>query len=241
LGTTVQNAGELAASTPAAPATTFGGQLVMTRGAAGNYSTTQTNSVQFASAVSHNFSPAGAFGLRNLFKNTTAPAKAVLVLTNFEVQQNGDAIRIVDADGSIYDGSLQPESVVAQTIMPPGATLAPRVNAPARVGQEKAIANRNELQTAQNYYFRVTGMNRTLKQNVMFAGNLLVNSDTTTNLQQSFGGSGGIGGGGGGGFAGGRLQSALANQLPWSNSRIAGTAVIADTNEIEINAVPVSP
>jgi hypothetical protein len=38
-----------------------------------------------------------------------------------------------------------------------------------------------------------------------------------------------------------QLLSALTNQLPWSNSRIAGTAMIAGTNQIEINAVPLSP
>jgi hypothetical protein len=228
LRTTVQNAGELAANTPAAPATTFD-RLATAQGAADNYSTTQTNSVQFASAASHNF----AFGLQNLFKNTAAPAKAVPVLANFQVQQNGNAIRVVDADGSVYDGSLLPESAVAQNGPAPAATPAPPVTAPAQVERAKTIATRDESQTAQNYFFRVTGTNRTLKQNVVFAGNLLAISNATTNWQQSFGGSGGLGGG--------QLQSVLTNQLPWSSSRIAGTAVIANTNNIEINAVPLSP
>jgi hypothetical protein len=83
-------------------------------------------------------------------------------------------------------------------------------------------------------------MNQTLKQNVVFAGNLLAMAGTATNLQQSLSGRGGLGGGGAGGS---QLQPALTNQnqLPWSNSRIAGTAVIAGTNHIEINAVPSSP
>ena len=58
-----------------------------------------------------------------------------------------------------------------------------------------------------------------------------------TNLQQSFHGNAGLGGGG----FGESPQSSQASQLPWSNSRIAGTAILADTNNIEINAVPWSP
>ena len=40
---------------------------------------------------------------------------------------------------------------------------------------------------------------------------------------------------------GGSAPSELTNQWLWANSRIAGTAVLADTTNIEINAVPSSP
>ncbi len=194
-----------------------------------------------APAAAHGFLQAGASGLQNAFKNTIAPAQAVPVLVNFQVQQNGSAIRVVDADGSVYDGSLLPGSAIAQIEPAPAATPAPPVTAPLQVEQAKTIASRDESQTAQNYFFRVTGTNRTLQQNVVFAGNLLAIANTTTNLQQSFGGNGGLDDGRG--DVVGQLQSALThqNQLPWSNSRIAGTAVIAETNHIEINAVPLSP
>ncbi len=198
--------------------------------------TAQTSEVQFASAASHNF----ALNLQNAFKNTIAPAQAVPVLVNFQVQQNGNAVRVVDADGSVYDGLLQPESAVAQNEPAPAATPALPVTALAEVERAKTSASRDESQAAQNYFFRVTGMNQTLKQNVVFAGNLLAMASTATNLQQSLSGRGGLGGGSAGGS---QLQPALTNQnqLPWSNSRIAGTAVIAGTNHIEINAVPLSP
>jgi hypothetical protein len=107
---------------------------------------------------------------------------------------------------------------------------------------EKSIAGRDEpqttenSQTAQNYFFRVAGTNLTMKQNVVFAGNLLANFSATANGQQAKSLNGNFGGGGGG--SGGQLQSAITNQLPWSNSRIAGMAVVSDTNNIEINAVP---
>jgi hypothetical protein len=171
-------------------------------------------SVQFASNVA-----------QNSFKNTVALNQAAPVLANFQVQQNGNAIRVVDADGSVYDGELQPESVATQNI-----PVQPAL--PAQNEQQKTIATRDELQAVQPYFFRVTGMNQTLKQKVVFAGNLLAMANVTTNFQQSSPDRAGLGV---------NAQSEISNQWPWSNSRIAGTAILAGTNHIEINAVPLSP
>jgi hypothetical protein len=202
-----------------------------------------TNAVELAAnapAASHGFLRADASGLQNAFKNTVAPAQVVPVLVNFQVQQNGNAVRVVDADGSVYDGSLLPKSAIAQNEPAPVATPAPPVAAPAQVARAKTIVSRDESQTTQNYFFRVTGTNQTLKQNVVFAGNLVATANAVTNSQQASSASGNLDVGGAGGD---QSQSALANQnqLPWSNSRIAGTAVIAGTNQIEINAMPLSP
>jgi hypothetical protein len=225
-GYTIAGAGMLTAKAPAAapPALNLPARLP---GAAGNEFATQTSSVQFASNVA-----------QNSFKNTVALNKTAAVLANFQVQQNGNAIRVVDADGSVYDGSLQPESVTEQnasfqTAMPPSAG-APAIQQDER---KKTIATRDELQTAQNYFFRVTGMNQTLKQKVVFAGNLLANTSAPADARQSLHGDTALGIGG----SGGSSQSSLTNQLPWSNSRIAGTAIVADTNTIEINAAPIFP
>jgi hypothetical protein len=95
------------------------------------------------------------------------------------------------------------------------------------------LANRNESAAAPNYFFRVTGTNRTLKQNVVFTGNLLPMASAAMNAQQSLAGSFNAGGG--------QSQSAAANQRPWAGVRIAGVAVIAGTNNIEINAVLLVP
>jgi hypothetical protein len=222
LGIAATNAVELAANAPTAPTAT-----------ANRLTAAQTREVQFASAASHNF----ALNLQNAFKNTIAPAKAVPVLVNFQVQQNGNAVRVVDGDGSVYDGSLLPESAIAQNEPAPAAAPAPPGAVPEQVARAKSVASQDESQTAQNYFFRVTGTNQTLKQNVVFAGNLVAMANTATNLPQSVDSIGGLGGGGS------QLQLVLTNQnqLPWSNSRIAGTAVIAETNNIEINAVPLAP
>jgi hypothetical protein len=220
LATTSQKAGELAVNRPAAPATSFYRSVAQ-----------QSKSVQIATAKM-------AFSSQNSFKNTSTTGNAVPVLANFQVQQNGNAIHIVDQDGSVYDGSLLLANAVAQNEPVPVEMPAGEVTPPQIQNNDLGV-DTNGLQTAQNNFFRVTGMNRTLRQNVMFIGNLLATSNTTTNLQQSFGGRGGIGGGGG--FGGDQLQSVITNQLPWSSSRITGTAVINRTNHIEINAEPLKP
>ena len=222
--------GTLAANAPAAAPAAID-QLAKAPGAAGNDFKTTSGSAQFAPAAQNYNSSA-----QNSFKNTVAPKQTTAVLANFQVQQNGNAIRVVDADGSVYDGALQPELAVAQK---------EQVTAvPLPMNREKTITSRDEPQVAdnsqmaQNYFFRVAGTNLTLKQNVVFAGNLLANFNATANGQQANNRNGNFGGGGVGGD--GQLQSAITNQLPWSNSRIAGTAVVSDTNNIEINAVPQS-
>lgn len=202
---TPRSAGELAVNAPAAAVTRLD-RLVKEQDGTSKDFAGQMSSVQFASTPSQNL----AFGSQNSFKNTAAPAKAAPVLANFQVQQNGNAIRVVDEDGSVYDGSLLPENLLAQGTPAPAATPAPIMTAPAQQNEKSKTSNRGaESQTAQNNFFRVSGINQTLKQNVVFTGNLLATADATKNTQQA---------------------------LSWSNARIAGTAVIADTNRIEINA-----
>jgi hypothetical protein len=98
---------------------------------------------------------------------------------------------------------------------------------------------------AQNYFFRVYGTNRTVKQSVVFTGNLLVNTVVTTNMYGTFQRKDDFSAGeGGGGGAEGEKKLEPTNQvtqLPWSQLRITGTAVVNDTNQIQINAAPVSP
>jgi prepilin-type processing-associated H-X9-DG protein len=199
-------------------------------GTTADHSFALTNSMQMATAVSQYF----ASGSQNVFRNTATQVKAASVLANFQVQQNGNAIRVVDADGSVYDGVLLADDAVAQNGSAAVVPAAPPVVASAQsMEPAQNLANRNESPAAQNYFFRVTGTNRTLKQNVVFTGNLLPIASTAVNAQQSFAGSFNAGGS--------QSQSAVANQRPWSGVRIAGVAVIAGTNNIEINAVLLAP
>ncbi|HEX4265289.1 MAG TPA: hypothetical protein VH597_13210 [Verrucomicrobiae bacterium] len=151
--------------------------------------------------------------------NMTAP-----LLTSFRIEQNGGEMRVVDADGSVYTGTVQmandqPEShaVVASAFK----------SAPASSMTRTPLQN----PAAQNYFFRVTGTNRNLRQNVVFSGNLIPLTNavlTRTNMSAVSGLSGGGGGG---------AMPALTPSL-LLNSRISGKAVIGNQTTIDVNATP---
>ena len=125
---------------------------------------------------------------QNLYRNVSAAAQTAPVLQSFQVLQNGDAVSVVDRDGSVYQGSVQvtaAERNEPTTVAPPGEAAAPPQS------QTKSVQSVvNQQQSAvQYYFFRVTGMNRTLKQNVVFSGNVEAIPGATTNATQTFGGS----------------------------------------------------
>jgi hypothetical protein len=161
------------------------------------------------------------------------------VLRSFQVEQTGRQIRVVDADGSVYDGTIgQPaseevlkHSVVARTAdtelkknLEPGLSRAE--NAPAATAGETA--------EQQSTFFQVAGTNRSLNQLVVFQGNFLANTNQTNAV-----------------FLGAKLeaeQSAVAQQQNQSlqsqqpfNALIQGQATIGGRNRIQINASPVGP
>ena len=181
-----------------------------------------------------------ADGLNNnsqRFRQTlSATAKTPPVLASFEVRQNGNALAVVDRDGSVYTGSIQPEISAAQE-----ATLAPAAP-PTEKNKDEATA-KNEQSAAQNnlaqnnYFFRVAGQNRTSKQNVVFVGNVIPLTNVMANAPQNQSDKNTVVG----------AQSATNNQNSppqsalFSNARITGTVTVDATNRIEINAVPVAP
>jgi hypothetical protein len=141
------------------------------------------------------------------------------VLASFRVEQNGNAMRIIDADGSVYTGAVQvaqPES---------SARAVPPKNVASAAPMAK-IAGRP--QAVQNYSFQVAGTNRHLQQNVVFSGNVI----PLTNAQLATDGAA-IGG-----TAAARRAPQLPAELLLSNSRISGKAVIGNQKEIEVNATP---
>jgi len=168
-------------------------------------------------------------------------AGGVKVLDSFSVEQSGDQITVVDADGSKYSGNVQIAAVneengfAAKQTSPVAQSTRLAAAAPQRrelVTTNAALAFSNGIQqqiAAQNFYFRVTGTNRTLNQAVVFNGNLVANTNAillgnTVNspaFQQ--------------------VQPQVMQQLPLSNSRITGRAAVGGKGEIEINAAPVSP
>ncbi|HSY44182.1 MAG TPA: hypothetical protein VK811_09760 [Candidatus Acidoferrum sp.] len=195
---------------------------------------TLSEQMKFGSAAAQ---PQLAGAVQNAFQNSTTPSQAIPVLSNFQVQQNGNALRIVDQDGSVYVGSWRLASQSANNenarkqalLNLDMAKSSPQTSAPP------ALALADNLQAAQNYFFRVHGMNRTLKLSVVFTGSLLANFAPSGSAQQTFGG---------GVYTNEhQVKTDLTNQavqLPWPSLRISGTAVINRTNHIEVNATPVT-
>jgi hypothetical protein len=169
-------------------------------------------------------------------------------LDSFTIEQSGNQITVVDKDGSKYSGFIQLASVNDESIST--VRQQPAAGAPAKVAtapQRRAFVAtdtgaavapaRLPPSAPQNYFFRVTGTNRSLNQSVVFSGNLAENTNVVVARGGSFG------------FVTNalnapqfqQLPSQMMPQLPLLNSRIAGRAAVGGKSEIEINAAPVSP
>jgi hypothetical protein len=144
------------------------------------------------------------------------------ILDSFHVEQSSDEFRIIDSDGSVYTGSLQgpvapgraPGTSAAGAVRSLGAARAPGPQA-ERI---RTDATKPAQPAVPSYFFRVTGMNHTRNQNVIFTGKL------------------------DGWPAGtGRLQTAVSQPQSTAelrNARISGTAVVGTNKPIRIEAVP---
>jgi hypothetical protein len=159
--------------------------------------------------------------------------------------QSGNTIRVLDQDGSVYTGTLQPENAATANVERPGTPESDKLAPAQRSGPAAASglppAGGNGAPSSPIYSFRVDGMNRTLNQNVVFTATLIENLETMKNTQVTFGMTANAAYAAG--FAQSLFKSAQTNhtaQLPWSSLRIAGMAVVDQTNEIQINATPVA-
>jgi hypothetical protein len=101
------------------------------------------------------------------FRNYAQVSVGGNVLNTFQVQQEGNEIRVLDADGSTYTGKIE------QSVK--GAELDSRIAAQREVAKQtpryaaKAIGE-NKPASPQSY-FRATGYNVSLKRRLVFEGN----------------------------------------------------------------------
>lgn len=134
----------------------------------------------------------------------------ITVLDEFTVEQNGNALTVVDRDGSIYNGYARPADAERQNLNAASGNpiqLVPNSASGGRAGAmwNKGSMNRSESNlglppagsaqnfagntaspvpntpTALNYFFRVEGTNRSLNQRVVLTGNLLQNNSAAQN------------------------------------------------------------
>jgi len=152
------------------------------------------------------------------------------VLVSFKMEQQGDELRIIDRDGSVYAGYLQ--NAAADSAVR-GIPARPLVNSSLSFKSAPQPQALGDNPATGRYFFRVSGTNKSLNQKVVFSGNLapVVDSsasDRRTNvIAQPVG----------------RLTSSRGQpgQAWLLNSRVTGRALINDRQQIEINAVPAKP
>ena len=145
------------------------------------------------------------------------------VLSRFRMEQNGNELRVVDADGSVYAGSVQLAAVPAAAPVPATEDRLARGNALGTRAFAPAAKNNN-----LNFTFRVSGTNRTLKEQVVFIGNLISESNAIT----------------AGAFRFLNNTPSATNELPFpslKNAVVNGRAEVGTDTKVEINAAPVLP
>jgi hypothetical protein len=177
------------------------------------------------------------------------------VLNNFELQRDGNRIRIIDTDGSIYDGRLaitEPATVALSQPSQPARPQQQPAPAPARPSPSNQYSQSASPDGSQTFFIQALGTNRTLNQAVTIDALLVQQSDNAANLQ----------------FDAAKRQAQAAAQKLESNSNVitqGGLAPVANqplmnqnqfqqsnalrlhgrarvgTNEVPVDAVPVSP
>ncbi|MGZ5002341.1 MAG: hypothetical protein ACXWBM_04035 [Chthoniobacterales bacterium] len=134
------------------------------------------------------------------------------LLNTFDVQQEGNRIRVVDEDGSTYTGKLE------QIAQSDSRSLSQKKeqNLAAR---SAAAFKRGEESESNEYFFRAAGFNSSLKKNVVFEANYIA---TPTAKDQ---------------IPGEKRSQTEQQQAP---ARIVGTARVAGEAPVEVDAVSVA-
>ena len=98
-------------------------------------------------------------------------------LTSFAFELNGDKVRIVDADGSVYSGSLDPQGtaegdLLKESVAPKAKSLdSSSANVRLETVPSGAVAQARAPRV-QGYGFRVIGTNRSLSAKIDFSGSI---------------------------------------------------------------------
>jgi hypothetical protein len=143
------------------------------------------------------------------------------VLNSFSWNQSGSQVSVLDEDGSTYEGTV----LVASEER--ARDLDDRKRAyleTEQIASQAGATARGTAQQGQAVTFRVTGTNRTLRQVVVFEGNLVAETNIVAWTKED--------------ASVAAKQGAVGGQMTLQNSRIEGRARIGASQEIEINAVP---
>ncbi len=211
-------------ATPAAAAAVAANPSPSVRAIAGQKPLTQAASAQPATKQTQvqSFTNLASDQRKTKARSAVAPPRAP-VLANFQMEQVGNQLRVIDSDGSTYLGNL---NAVAANYAAGDAVSQPQaVTDFKRVDQTAASLPARALPPAQtpavNYQWRVEGTNHTLNQNVVFTWNFVETNALAVSQLPA-----------------GVTQAPVPFPARLQGALIYGRAQLGNGPEIEINAVP---
>ena len=152
------------------------------------------------------------------FRNNAQQAsRATNILNKFQVEQQGNEIRVVDADGSTYTGKIEQ---VAKSAELDSGIAARRDFAKQKLKYAAKAVSENKSATPQSY-FRATGYNVSLKRRLVFEGNYAAPSQQQPTTD-------------------GSKERQRAEQSS-DRARIVGTVRVNGEAPVEVNAVAETP
>lgn len=186
-----------------------------------------------AQSYSQSYANLAPEALRQKVAEDPSPAPIPSVLVNFRVEQTGRQLRVVDSDGSTYVGETDLSPATQADIGSSKKEQAVQLfKSGGKLNQLPTAATSAPQQQTQNNLYRVAGTNRTLNQSVVFtwsfeemtnqpfgAQSVKISGDPKKDAQ--------------------KLPAQFPAQL--QNFFINGRAQFGTGQEIEINAVPVTP
>lgn len=101
------------------------------------------------------------------FRNNAQVSRAANVLSTFQVQQNGNEIRVLDGDGSTYTGKIEQLAKNAEL----DSRMRSQRYAAKRTPKDAALVVGQIESATPESYFRATGYNVSLKKMLVFEGN----------------------------------------------------------------------
>jgi hypothetical protein len=104
------------------------------------------------------------------FRNNTQVSQTANVLNTFQVQQQGNEIRVFDADGSTYTGKIEQSAKSAEL----NSRITGRRDATKQRESFAAKAVGESQSSGPQSHFRATGYNLSLKKTLVFEGNYAV-------------------------------------------------------------------
>ena len=149
------------------------------------------------------------------FRRDVKLQQAANVLNNFQVEQDGRQIRVVDADGSTYTGKIERLSQSDTRNL-----SKEKQNYAARSARAAAAAPTKDTDgsTSDEFYFHATGYSGSLKKSLIFEGNYIVTASPRQKASDD-------------------LTSKSGEEMP---ARIVGTAKIHGEPPVPVDAVSVS-